>query len=119
MALSSCLATYVARCIASLAASECGMCVCDLCEGCRAWWAVDAWMTRLYAALPAVTCIASAALACLALAHVDVLAERAADHMLTRSLRRVGLGRCDAAGWVFPASYESAMAMLHEKHTDT
>ena len=79
----------------------------------------NAWMTRSYVTLPAVTRIASAALACLALAHADVLAERAADHMLARSLRRVRLGRCDAAGWVFPASYESMMAMLHEKHTDT
>ena len=76
-------------------------------------------MTRLYAALPAVTRITFAALACLALAHADVLAEREADHMLAHSLRRVGLGRCDAAGWVFPASYESVMAMLHEKHTNT
>ena len=94
------------------------MCVSDFCDGCRAWGAIRGWMTRSYAALPVVTCIATAALACLELAHNDVLAERVADQMLARSLCCVGLGHCDGAGWVFHVSYKSATTMLREKYTD-
>ena len=104
---SSSLVTYVVRCTASYVG-----------DWGRAWGSIRGWITRSYAALSAVTRIATAALACLELAHNDVLAERAADQMLARSLRCVGLGHCDGAGWVFPASYKSVMTMLREKHTN-
>ncbi len=75
---------------------------------------IRGWITRSYAALPAVTRIATVALVCLELAHNNVLAERAADQMLARSLCCVRLGHCDGAGWVFLVSYKSVMTMLRE-----